>query len=72
MNRNKGVFGLNLGHMWDEGAKVLGWMKVILEGVGEGWVRPYVDQSFPFSQTRDAHAYLEARRNIGKVVLIPD
>jgi len=72
MNRNKGVFGLNLGHMWDEGDKVQGWMKVILEGVGEGWVRPYVDQSFPFSQTREAHAYLEGRKNVGKVVLIPD
>jgi synaptic vesicle membrane protein VAT-1 len=72
MNRNRGVFGLNLGHMWHEGAKVLEWMKVILNGVGEGWVRPHVDRSFPFSETRDAHAYLEERRNIGKVVLIPD
>src|SRR5258708_720382 len=25
MNRNKGVFGLNLGHMWGEGEKVAGW-----------------------------------------------
>jgi len=71
LNQNKGVFGLNLGHMWHEREKVAEWMKVILDGVREGWIRPHVDKSFPFDQVGDAHAYMEARKNIGKVVLIP-
>jgi synaptic vesicle membrane protein VAT-1 len=71
MNKNKGVFGLNLGHMWHEGEKVAGWMKVILDGVKEGWIRPHVDKVFPFDQAGEAHAYIESRKNIGKVVLVP-
>jgi synaptic vesicle membrane protein VAT-1 len=71
MNRNKGVFGLNLGHMWGEGEKVAGWVREIMRGVEEGWIRPHVDRSFPFAQIADAHGYIEGRKNIGKVVLVP-
>ena len=71
MSRNKGVFGLNLGHMWGEGEKVAGWTQEIMRGVAEGWVQPHVDRAFPFDQIADAHSYLEARKNIGKVVLVP-
>jgi NADPH:quinone reductase-like Zn-dependent oxidoreductase len=71
LNKNRGVFGLNLGHMWHEPEKVATWMKVILEGVNDGWVRPHVDKAFPFAQAGEAHAYMEARKNTGKVVLVP-
>ena len=71
LNRNRGVFGLNLGHMWHEPEKVAVWMRDILRGVDEGWVRPYVDQAFSFDDAGKAHQYLEARKNIGKVVLVP-
>lgn len=71
LNKNKGVFGLNLGHMWHEPEKVSEWMKVILDGVREGWVRPHVDKSFQFSEVGAAHSYMEARKNIGKVILVP-
>src|SRR6185503_1816110 len=71
MNRNKGVFGLNLGHMWGEGEKVASWTAEIVKGVADGWVRPHVDRAFPFDQIADAHNQLEGRKNTGKVVLIP-
>ena len=71
MNRNKGIFGLNLGHMWGEGEKVAGWTAEIMQGVAEGWIRPHVDRSFPFDQIADAHSYIESRKNIGKVILVP-
>jgi NADPH:quinone reductase-like Zn-dependent oxidoreductase len=71
MSRNKGVFGLNLGHMWGEGEKVAGWTKEIMRGVQEGWIQPHVDRTFSFDQIADAHSYLEGRKNIGKVVLVP-
>lgn len=71
MNRNKGVFGLNLGHMWREGEKVASWTREIMRGVQEGWIRPHVDRAFEFEQAADAHRYLEGRKNIGKVVLVP-
>ena len=71
LNKNRGVFGLNLGHMWHEPEKVSVWMKAILDGVGQGGVRPHVDKTFPFANAGDAHSYMEARKNIGKVVLVP-
>jgi NADPH:quinone reductase and related Zn-dependent oxidoreductases len=71
LNQNKGVFGLNLGHMWHEGEKVAGWMRVLMQGIHDGWVRPHVDKAFSFEQAAEAHTYIESRRNIGKVVLVP-
>jgi NADPH:quinone reductase-like Zn-dependent oxidoreductase len=70
MNANKSVFGVNLGHMWNERDKIGGWMQEILKGVEEGWVRPHVDRTFPFEHAGEAHAFIEARENIGKIVLV--
>jgi NADPH:quinone reductase-like Zn-dependent oxidoreductase len=57
--------------MWHEPEKVAVWMRDILGGVEEGWVNPYVDRSFSFDEAGEAHRYLEERKNIGKVVLVP-
>jgi len=71
LNRNRGVFGLNLGHMWHEPEKVAEWVQALMVGVSEGWIRPHVDKVFPFAEAGQAHSYLESRKNIGKVVLVP-
>ena len=71
MNKNRSVFGVNLGHLWHETAKLRSWMQALLEGVTDGWVRPHVDQTFPLDRAAEAHVHIEARRNIGKVVLVP-
>ena len=72
MNANKSVFGVNMLHMFHEVDKIRGWMKHILKGVEDGWVRPHVDKVFSFAEAGEAHAYIEARKNIGKVVLMPE
>jgi NADPH:quinone reductase-like Zn-dependent oxidoreductase len=69
MSQNRSVFGVNLGHLWHEGDKIRAWMEALLQGVAEGWVRPHVDRAFPLARAGEAHAYIEARRNVGKVVL---
>lgn len=69
VQHNRSVFGVNLGHLWHESDKIREWVTVLLTGVAEGWVRPHVARSVPLERAGDAHAYLEARRNIGKVVL---
>ena len=71
MNRNKGVFGLNLGHMWGETDKVAVWAREVFRGVEEGWIQPHVDRSFTFDQIQEAHRHMEGRKNIGKIVLVP-
>ena len=69
MNRNKSVFGVNLGHMWHETEMIASWMQILLKGVADGWVRPHVDKSFPLAQVGEAQTYMEERKNTGKVVL---
>jgi len=71
LNKNRGVFGLNLGHLWHEPEKVAVWMRELLRGVDEEWVQPHVDQAFAFDDVGKAHRYMEERKNIGKVVLTP-
>jgi NADPH:quinone reductase-like Zn-dependent oxidoreductase len=71
MNQNRAVFGVNLGHLWHESAMIRRWMEEILAGVAAGWVRPHVDRSFPLSEVGAAQVYIEERRNVGKVVLVP-
>lgn len=71
MNQNKGVFGVNMGHMWHEPEKVLKNLEATLEGYEAGWVRVALDRTFPFAQAGAAHEYIEARKNRGKVVLTP-
>ena len=71
LSKNRGVFGLNLGHMWHEPEKVATWVSAIMAGVQEGWIRPFVDKAFSFNEAGAAHSFLEERKNIGKVVLVP-
>ena len=68
LDKNRGVFGVNLGHLWHEPEKAALWMKSILKGVEEGWVQPYVDKTFTLEEAEQAHRFLEERKNIGKVV----
>ncbi|MFO1117763.1 MAG: medium chain dehydrogenase/reductase family protein [Beijerinckiaceae bacterium] len=69
MNANKGVFGVNVGHMWNEIPRVAGWLEEILALWSQGIVRPQVAKTFSFEEAADAHAYIQSRANVGKVVL---
>ncbi len=71
LSKNRGVFGVNLGHLWHEPEKARIWMQEILQGVEDGWVNPYVDAIFQFEEVAEAHRYIEERKNIGKVILTP-
>lgn len=71
MNENRSVFGVNMGHMWHEVDKLRVWMDFLIQGVNDGWVRPYVDATFKFDEAHKAHEYIEQRKNIGKVLLVP-
>jgi NADPH:quinone reductase-like Zn-dependent oxidoreductase len=69
INRNKGVFGLNLGHLWDEQRQLQPLMELILSELRAGRLKPIVARTFPFERVADAHRFIQSRANIGKVVL---
>jgi len=71
MEANKGVFGVNLGHLWDKTAALQGMLQEILVKVGDGTFDPVVDQVFSFADAAKAHERMKSRQNFGKVVLVP-
>lgn len=71
MNENKGLIGVNLGHLWHETDMLRGWMEQILVWYGDDKIHPHVDRVFSFDQAGEAHAYISERKNVGKVLLRP-
>lgn len=71
MNQNRGVFGVNMGRMWGEIPRMRGWMETLLEWYRQRAIQPHVDRSFSFELAADAHHYLQDRKNLGKVLLVP-
>ncbi|KPK14524.1 MAG: alcohol dehydrogenase [Myxococcales bacterium SG8_38] len=71
MHENKGVSGVNMGHLWEERELMAEAFTALLDLYERGAIEPHVDRSFPFEQASEAHAYIEAGRNLGKVLLTP-
>lgn len=69
INRNRGVFGLNVAHLWDEHRPLQSLMEMILDELTAGRLQPVVSKTFPLERAADAHRFLQSRANIGKVVL---
>lgn len=71
MDDNRGVAGVNLGHLWGEPEMVLGELTALLALFREGKVRPRIDSTFPLDEAGKAHARLQGRGSVGKVLLVP-
>jgi NADPH:quinone reductase-like Zn-dependent oxidoreductase len=71
MSENKGVFGLNMLSWWDAEGSLDRVIKPLIPRLQKGELRPVVAEAFPFDRAPDAHRFIAARRNIGKVVLVP-
>ena len=69
INRNRGVFGLNLAHLWDSRRQLAPLMDMLIAELHAGRLRPVVARTFPLERAADAHRYIQSRQNIGKVVL---
>ncbi|MGB5697385.1 MAG: medium chain dehydrogenase/reductase family protein [Polyangiales bacterium] len=71
MQGNKGVAGVNMGHLWNESELMLEAFTKLFELFEQGLIQPHIDRSFPFQRAAEAHAYIEAGQNTGKVLLTP-
>lgn len=71
LNANKGVFGVNLGHMWHEIDRMRIWMDDLLDLWSKGVIKPQIDRVFTFDEAPLAHHYIQDRKNLGKVILKP-
>lgn len=71
MNENHGVLGFNLGHLWDEMERLRVYLEKVIDYARDGRLKPTVARTFPLADAAAAHAYLQGRANVGKVLLIP-
>src|SRR6202008_3254754 len=69
MNANRGVHGVNVGHLWRRADLLVEMLREIVGLVADGTFDPVVDSSFPFDQAAEAHSRMQDRQNFGKVLL---
>jgi NADPH:quinone reductase-like Zn-dependent oxidoreductase len=69
INRNRGVFGLHVGHLWEQQSQLAPLMEMLMSELRAGRLRPVVAKTFPLDRAADAHRFIQNRSNIGKVVL---
>ena len=72
MDKNRGVSGTNMGHLWDEVELMAHHLDKVLELNAGGKLTARVDKVFPLEKAGEAHEYVQARKNIGKVLLACD
>ena len=70
INENKGVFGVNVGHLWGEMERVRRWIDALLDLYRQRVVEPVIAERFPLERAAEAHHFIQDRRNIGKVLLV--
>jgi NADPH:quinone reductase-like Zn-dependent oxidoreductase len=70
LNKNLSVIGVNLGHLWDHTALLSQGMQTLLDLHEQGHIQPVIAQTFPLAEAAAAHRCLQARQNIGKVLLL--
>lgn len=69
MQKNRSVMGFNLGRLWDSQDRVTEAWKELLVWLEAGKITPVVDKTFNYMMTADAHSYIQAHQNFGKVLL---
>lgn len=72
-SENKGVFGLNLLHLFgpEHDSLIQRAFDRVLAEVAAGRLKPVIGKTFALSETGAAHDWLQSRGNTGKVILIP-
>jgi NADPH2:quinone reductase len=72
VGRNVGLQGVYIGRLLRHAPDVIAaCTRELLELWQAGMIRPHVGAEFPLAEVEDAHALVESRRSVGKVVLVP-
>ena len=69
MQISKTVVGLNMLKLWDDHGTLESICTPLSRLTSEGVIKPVLGEVFPLEKAADAHRFLLARKNIGKVVL---
>jgi NADPH:quinone reductase-like Zn-dependent oxidoreductase len=69
MDKNRGIAGVNVGHLWDELEMLTDEARELLALYAKGAIKPRIDTIVPIERAAEGHARLTGRQNVGKVLL---
>lgn len=70
MRENRAIFGVDLTALMREIEHLTAWIEKLTGLCEANELRPRVDAVFPLESAAEAHAYLQDRRNTGKILLL--
>jgi NADPH:quinone reductase-like Zn-dependent oxidoreductase len=68
MDTNRAVSGTNMGHLWNETELMGHHLGKVMELNAAGKLSARVDKVFKLENAGEAHSYVQARKNVGKVI----
>jgi synaptic vesicle membrane protein VAT-1 len=71
MAETRGILGYSAPMLWNRQGDLRDWIGQIVNWYDEALFRPAIDRTFPLSQAVEAHRYLGARSEVGRVLLKP-
>ncbi|CAI5789788.1 vesicle membrane VAT-1 homolog [Podarcis lilfordi] len=72
LHLNKAVCGYHLGYLDEEVELLSSVVNKLIALYNQGKIKPKVDSVWPFDQVVDAMKQMQEKKNVGKVVLIPE
>ncbi|XP_030076951.1 synaptic vesicle membrane protein VAT-1 homolog isoform X2 [Microcaecilia unicolor] len=72
IHANKAVCGYHLGHLDGEWELIAGVVASLINLYKQGKIKPKIDSVWPFEQVGDAMRQMQDKKNIGKVILVPE
>ncbi|XP_054848436.1 synaptic vesicle membrane protein VAT-1 homolog [Eublepharis macularius] len=72
LHLNKAVCGYHLGYLDEEVELISSVVTKLIALYSQGKIKPKVDSVWPFEQVVDAMKRMQEKKNIGKVVLVPE
>ncbi|XP_025020417.1 synaptic vesicle membrane protein VAT-1 homolog isoform X2 [Python bivittatus] len=72
LHLNKAVCGYHLGYLDEEVELLTAVVTKLIALYNQGKIKPKVDSVWPFEQVVDAMKQMQEKKNVGKVVLIPE
>ena len=69
MSKNRGLLGFNLSTLTERIDYLQRCMGALSSLYNQGVLKPLIGRIFPFAEIRQAHAHLQQRKSIGKVVI---
>jgi len=69
MSENKSIMGYHLGRLDGAEYKIQRAVLELSQIVQNNNIKPVIDRIFPYTEAHKAHAYIQDRKNFGKVLL---